>query len=390
MHWKVTKTWRVVVVVLVLLVCFRLALPYIITRHVNNVLNQLDGYHGNVADVDLHLFKSTYNIDTIRLYRDHASQPFMIAEIPMTEITIDWPSVFKGNFGSEVTFNEPSINITEKMGDHNASRPDWLSVTRKLSPIAVSRIRVNAGQITYKDKATKLTLLQNIQLDALNLNEQTQEKSDELPSRVYLQALSIGNGQLNVAMKLNLISETPHLDLDFRLEKIEMEALNKLLGPKADINVQHGKFNLFGEISSFEGNITGFVKPIFTDLDLATRANDDQTTEGLWVSLVNLLQEAHVQQRNSEFATRISIEGELQSSNSPFVPALWNIFSNALIATTSEYDNDKQFVSGSASTTSEKEESKIEEPKSKKEERRQRRREKREDRKKQKREKNGK
>jgi len=275
------------------------------------------------------------------------------------------------------------------MGGHNASRPDWLSVTRKLSPIAVSRIRVNAGQITYKDKATKLTLLQNIQLDALNLNERkAQEKSDQLPSRVYLQALSIGNGQLNMAMKLNLISGTPHLDLDFRLEKIEMEALNKLLGAKANINVQQGKFNLFGEISSFEGNITGFVKPIFTNLDLATKTNDEQTTEVLWISLVNLLQEAQDQQHNSEFATRIPIEGELPSSDSPFVPALWNIFSNALIAATSEYDKDNQFVSGSASTTSEKEESKIEDPKSKKEERRQRRREKREERKKQKREKN--
>ena len=50
------KKWKIGLIVLIVLVAIRVALPTIVKKYVNKTLNELDGYGGSVDDIDLNLF----------------------------------------------------------------------------------------------------------------------------------------------------------------------------------------------------------------------------------------------------------------------------------------------------------------------------------------------
>ena len=48
------KRWlKILLGVLIVLVAFRLALPYIVLRYANKTLAEMDGYYGHVEDIDI-------------------------------------------------------------------------------------------------------------------------------------------------------------------------------------------------------------------------------------------------------------------------------------------------------------------------------------------------
>ena len=49
---KVKTIWIILGTILLLLVVGRLMLPYFVTRYVNKVLANIDGYEGSISDVD--------------------------------------------------------------------------------------------------------------------------------------------------------------------------------------------------------------------------------------------------------------------------------------------------------------------------------------------------
>ncbi|MEJ0103617.1 MAG: hypothetical protein WDO19_14165 [Bacteroidota bacterium] len=59
--------WIIIGSFILLLVGFRIALPYILLRFVNRELTRIDGYTGKVEDIDVALFRGAYTIKRIHL-----------------------------------------------------------------------------------------------------------------------------------------------------------------------------------------------------------------------------------------------------------------------------------------------------------------------------------
>ena len=64
------KIWLILTaVIIVLLVVGRLMLPYFVTKYVNQVLADIDGYEGSISDVDIHLSRGAYSIHDLKLFK---------------------------------------------------------------------------------------------------------------------------------------------------------------------------------------------------------------------------------------------------------------------------------------------------------------------------------
>jgi hypothetical protein len=77
----------------------RLALPFIITKHLNKVLaKNIAPYKGHIYNVDLRLYRDAYRICDLRveLVDEQGKQPFLHA--PHTDLSIEWKSLCKGNW----------------------------------------------------------------------------------------------------------------------------------------------------------------------------------------------------------------------------------------------------------------------------------------------------
>jgi hypothetical protein len=400
MGWKFNRTWRVVLIVLVLLVAFRLSLPYIVARHVNNVLSSLDGYRGSIHDIDIHLYRCAYQIDSIKIFKVAGNQEIPFVSIPLTDLSIEWDALFNGALVGEISFHEPVLNFIgereslseeregEKPSEQTGEDVDWTQPINQLMPFDINRLNIHDGKLAFYDLSTspKVDLfLDNVELEALNLNN-AKDNPEPLPSRVYLQATSIGNGQLNMAMRINVLKHIPDLDLDLRFENVDLRALNDFFKAYGHADVEAGRLNLYAELAASEGEITGYAKPLFTELKVVDwKKDNEEPAELLWDSMVGFLTEVFENQRKNQFVTRVPLEGEIDDVDSPFLPALWGIFANAFVEAF-EKDTDRT-VSISTLSIAASDDSAVEEKKSKKDIRKEKRREKREQRRRAKKEK---
>jgi hypothetical protein len=385
MVWKINRTWRVVLIVLVMLTAFRLALPFIVTRHVKKVLGELNGYHGTINDVNIHLIRGGYQIIGLKIFKDgNAKIPY--ADIPVTDLFIQWDAVLQGAIVGEICFNKPVLAFMaiETQTDsfkvasiiqQSGADINWSEPLHKQLPLDLNRVRVDDGQITFFDLSAQPhgdTFLKNIQLDALNLNN-AKDNPEDLPSRIYLQALSIGNGQLNIAMKANVLKSIPDMDIELRFENVNLKALNTFLSTYARAEVETGNFNLYSEINISDGHITGYVKPLFNNFKLDEwKDNQSQSGELVLQSMVKFLENVSKKQHKNQFVTRVSLDGHVPDMETSIWPSVWNEFSQAFISALSQDSSRPNII---ASTATFKEIG--EKPKSKKELRKEKRREKR-------------
>jgi hypothetical protein len=337
MRWRFSRLGKVTLIVLAVLLSARLVLPYFITKYVNRVLNELEGYRGTIDDVDVHLIRGAYQIQGLKIFKaGHNEMPFV--DIPLSDLSIEWSALLNGAIVGEVKFDKPILNFIsnkKQNGEGQSGKEvDWTIPIKRLMPVDINRLTISDGKITFFDFSTKpqvnLSLI-HVQMDALNLNN-AKDNPEALPSRIYLQAQSIGNGQLNLVMKANVLKTIPDIDMDLRFEKVNLKALNDFFGAYAHIDVEKGEFNLYSELAVLDGNVNGYVKPLFTDLKVVDWKKDiEQPGELVWESIVGALENLFKNQRKNQFATKVPLKGHIAKVNTSFLPTVWGIFSNAFV-----------------------------------------------------------
>lgn len=95
MRWRINRKWRVVMMVLMVLVVLRLSLPFIVSHHVNIVLNELEGYRGSIDNVNIHLLQGRYQIHGLKIFKIKGNAELPFVEIPITDLQLSGVLFFK-------------------------------------------------------------------------------------------------------------------------------------------------------------------------------------------------------------------------------------------------------------------------------------------------------
>jgi hypothetical protein len=390
MRWKGNTKLKVLVIFIVLVVALRVALPYIVTRYVNKVLSELEGYRGQIYDVDIQLIRGAYQIDSLKIFKINGNDEVPFIDIPLMDLSVEWNALFKGQVVGEITFQKPMLNfISSKKTDGEGSAEqtgddvDWTEPIKKLMPLQINKLTVEDGKITFNDFSTKphvdLSLL-NVFLTAENLNN-AKKQDDLLPSKIFLRATSIGGGNLEMNMRANVLKEIPDFDLDMKFEGVKLPALNDFFKAYAEVDIEKGDFNLYSEVAVKDGAINGYVKPLLNSLKVVDWKKDkDKPVQLLWESIVGVVVEVFENQPKNQFATRIPIRGQVSDVEAPFWPLLWNIFRNAFVEAFARNTDDTITIATTGTVVRQKSKKEIrkERREQKKEERRERRAAKRE------------
>src|ERR1700743_3550014 len=72
----------IIVILIIALLVVRVCLAGIVKNYVNKKLNELPGYTGHVSDIDIHLIRGAYGIDSLELKKktDPAKYPLIKIE----------------------------------------------------------------------------------------------------------------------------------------------------------------------------------------------------------------------------------------------------------------------------------------------------------------------
>src|SRR5687768_15850948 len=111
------KLWIALGSILLLLVIGRLVLPYFVTRYVNKVLADVEGYEGSISDVDIHLIRGAYVIHDLKMFKVNGHEKVPFIDIPSIDLSVEWSALFKGSLVGEIIFESPKLNFIGGDGD---------------------------------------------------------------------------------------------------------------------------------------------------------------------------------------------------------------------------------------------------------------------------------
>ena len=371
------KRYTVPIIIIALVIAFRVALPYIVKNYVNKVLADIPGYYGQVEDIDIALYRGAYVIEGLYLNKVNAGSKVPFLDFEKTDISVEWKSIINGKIVSEIVMTNPKvIYVFEDQEGEEVETEAWTKALTDLVPIDVNHFQVIGGTVAFVQTDADPTIdlnLHDINLEANNLRNVIQ-KERVLPSEVKATAVSIGNGQLIMDGKMNLVKEIPDMDISFSLENANATALNSFTKYYAGIDFASGNFEVFGEIAIADGFLKGSIKPILENGKLIGK--DDTFLETLWEGFVGFFKFILKNQKNNTLATKIPIEGDLNNVGTKIWPTVSGIFKNAWISAFKEkVDDEIDFKDAEEGAD------KLKEKKERKEERKEKREERREKRK---------
>lgn len=342
MSWwtRQTKKRRVLYIVfgslVVLLIAFRIALPYILLRYVNKQLATIDGYRGHVDDIDVSLYRGAYTIKDIYLNKTGGAIPVPFFKANEIDLSVEWRALFNGEIVAEIIVNRPVINFVK--GPTTATSQtdidgDWTTVVDKLIPFKLNRFEINSGEAHYKDlhSTPKVDVVaKNIHILAENLSNAKHQK-ELLPSTVTATA-GVYEGQVAFNMKINALSKVPTFDFNAKLSTLNLTNLNDFLRAYGNFDVEKGNISLYTEAAAKDGAFKGYVKPLIKDMDVVSWKNDkEKPLRFVWEAVVGGVSWLLTNHKKDQLATRADFSGRFDNPNFDVWSIIGQILRNAFI-----------------------------------------------------------
>tara|TARA_R110002051_G_scaffold18380_2_gene53145 strand:+ start:24210 stop:25391 length:1182 start_codon:yes stop_codon:yes gene_type:complete len=330
------KRYIIPITLIILLIAFRLYLPTLVKKSINNALADIPGYYGQVDDVDIRLNRGAYVLNKLYLNKVDAGTQVPFLNFPKTDISIEWKSVFKGKIVAEITMNSPEIiyvfedqQSTPEEG--TADVDDWTKAITEIVPLEINHFEVHNGKLAFVQLSAEPNVdlaIEKLELTADNLRNVV-EKGRVLPSPISATGVSFGGGTVKLDGNINIIKEIPDMDLAFSLQKANATALNDFTNYYAGIDFESGTVELFSEIAIADGYLKGYMKPLLVDIKLIGK--EDGFLETLWEGFVGFFKFAFKNQRTDTLATEIPLQGDLNNIEAGVWPTIGGIFKNAWI-----------------------------------------------------------
>lgn len=340
---KIKRPYKIALAVIIFLVLVRIALPIIVERYVNKVLNEMPDYYGQVEDVDIHLYRGAYTIENLVLHEREKQREVPFMEIKEIDLSVEWEALLKGAVAGEIILQSPRLNFVaeetaQETPDDTAveEKEHWTKTLKDLLPLTINRFEILDGKISYLDFTTQPEVniyLHNMHLLAHNLSN-VERAGEELPSSLSLNAQTLGGGLLDARMKLNALKEIPDFDLNLQLKQVQLPALNDFIKAYGKFDVEKGRFELYSEVQLKDGQLTGYLKPFFEDLKVLNWEKDREEGnffQAVWEGIAGLFTEAVENQPRDQIATRVPVEGSVNEPGTDVVTTILNILKNAFI-----------------------------------------------------------
>lgn len=321
--------------IIVALIAARVYAPIWVKDYVNKVLDDIPGYSGSVQDIDLALYRGAYVIHGLKIDRDGKDIPVPFVSFDRADLSLQWGALFRGEVVGDVTLTKPVVNfaVGRSGSVQTGTSTDWTKPIEELMPLDINWVEIDDGTITYQDfsEREKVDLsIYNLYARATNLRN-VEDKNEALPSDLTARGVTVGKGKLTLDGKMNILRQIPDFDMKGKVEHINLPAINDYARSAAGIDFEKGTLHIYSDLTVKNGNVSGFVKPLATDISLIDLEKDANPIGVIWESVVSVVLEIFENQPKDQFATQIPLEGKIENPGTDFWATLGGIFHNAFV-----------------------------------------------------------
>ena len=322
-----------------LVLALRAALPFALERVIERKLESLDGYGGEIGDVDLSLLRGAYEIEGLEIVktRDGRREPFFKAR--KVDLSIQWKQLANGALVGELNATAPELNMIAgspyETPKEDGRRKPWTATVRELFPVRINRVRVENGAIHYRDPHGSPDVdvyAKDVRITATNLTN-SEKVSDDLAANIDARARLQDGAPMTLSGSIDPFEEEPTFDLDFRLERLDVTRLNRVFRHYAGIDVESGTFALYLEMAAADGKFDGYAKPFLENVDVVDLKKEDlplgrKIKEGVADAVANVLEN----EKQDTVATKIPFSGTFGEADVDVLSSVLAAFRHAFVS----------------------------------------------------------
>jgi hypothetical protein len=336
--------WRVAgVTLLVLLIVVgigRAVLPWFVRDYVNRTLDRNPLYAGTIGEVDIHLWRGAYSIRDVRISKTTGNTPVPFFKSERVDFAIQWDALMERTIVGRVVMEQPEINFVDAASeseDQTGAGAPWLQMVKDLFPFRINSAVVRKGSIHFrafqKEKPVDV-YLSDVEASVDNLTN-IRDETKPLISTVQVSGMAMDHAKFEYKMTLNPFAYRPTFHMGMRLVGLDVTQINDLAVAYGNFDFERGWFDLVIEAEAREGQLTGYAKPLFRDLQvfsLAEDIKDENVFEVFWQALVGGVTSLFKNQARDQFGTLIPFSGDLtQATNTDILATIGNVLRNAFV-----------------------------------------------------------
>lgn len=239
-----------IAVVILLLLCLRLALPSIVERYVNRQLQNLNAYTGHVDAIHIALWRGAYVINNVVIEKKTAknNEPFLDAD--RLELAIQWRALWHGSLVGKAHFYHAQLNFIQSEDDSKrqlGSENNWNDALQKLFPFTFNEISGDNCVVRFRApgiQREQALVLHDIHFSLRNLTNALPADDQRAFANFDLQGRALGKGGLHIDGKLNPAAKAPTFEIAAELKEVSLPELNPWLDTYAGVNAESGQFSI--------------------------------------------------------------------------------------------------------------------------------------------------
>ena len=224
-----------------------------------------------------------------------------LADLLMEGVQLDYVHAARTQ-ASEKKLAEKTVEAAAELGNH----PEWL--------VRIDQGKILHSELGFVNKAAdpeyRIFLSDaNIGLD--NFSNQLSEGTAYLK----LTGKFMGSGPTQLSGTFRPETDSPDFDLTLRLVKTKLRALNDVLRAYGNFDVTSGVFSFFSEFTVKNGAVTGYMKPLFKDVDVydPEQDRDKGLLQKLYESVVGGATDLLENRPRDEVATKADLSGPIEN-----------------------------------------------------------------------------
>jgi Domain of Unknown Function (DUF748) len=332
-----SKWGKLIILITIILVGFRIALPYIVKDYVNKTLSEIPGYKGEVGDITMNLWRGAYEIIDVSLVKKDGKVPVPFFSAKKIDLSVQWGAIFHGSLVGEIYLRNPKLNFVEgptKQQSQNNISGSWTDKVKKLFPLRINKFQIDSGEIHFRNYYSdpKVDIfLNNISALAENLTN-SKDISDSLMATLKAHGNVMGQGTFLLNAKIDPFQKAPTFKFAMSLKNIDLTKLNNFIMAYGKFDVEQGTFQLYGEFAAANGKFEGYVKPIIRNMEVLSLKKDIKNPLKLfWEAIVGAVTGVFKNQSENQLAAKIPFSGSFKDPSANIWDTVGSILKNAFI-----------------------------------------------------------
>ena len=341
---KRPRRWRTLglsaLVLLLIIGAGRALLPRLVRDYVNRTLDRNPLYSGRIGDVQIHLWRGAYSIHDIRISKTTGDVPVPLLSAKRIDFSIEWKALFHHRLVGRFLMDQPELNFVDAPSEgesQTGAGGPWLEMIRDLFPFTINSAIVQNGSVhfrTFQSEKPVDVYLSHVEGSIDNLSNIDRE-TNPLVTTVQAKALAMDQAKLEYKMVLDPFSYRPTFHLAVRLLGLDATKLNDLALTYGKFDFKRGWFDLVIEADAKEGQLTGYVKPLFRNLKVFSLKQDlkeDNVLQFFWQALVGVVTSVFKNHPRDQFGTLVPFSADASGATTTDILAtIGNVLRNAFV-----------------------------------------------------------